>query len=58
MLKIGKVGVGTVGTSVCKILEDNKDIITARAGIELNVVSGVVNNLNKKIMYLSFTINW
>ena len=48
MLKIGIIGVGTVGTSVCQILEDNKDIITARAGVELNVVSGVVSNINKK----------
>ncbi len=48
MLKIGIIGVGTVGTSVCQILEDNKDIITARAGIELKPVSGVVNNLSKK----------
>jgi len=48
MLKIGIIGVGTVGTSVCQILEENKDIITARAGIELSVVSGIVNNLSKK----------
>ena len=48
MLNIGIIGVGTVGTSVCQILEDNKDIITARAGVQLNVVSGIVNNLNKK----------
>ena len=48
MLKIGIIGVGTVGTSVCQILEDNKDIITARAGIELVPVHGVVNNLSKK----------
>ena len=48
MLNIGIIGVGTVGTSVCQILEDNKDIITARAGAQLNVVSGIVNNLNKK----------
>ena len=48
MLNIGIIGVGTVGTSVCQILEENKDIITARAGVELNVVSGVVNNLSKK----------
>ncbi len=48
MLRIGIIGVGTVGTSVCQILEDNKDIITARAGVELKVVSGVVNNLSKK----------
>ncbi len=48
MLKIGIVGVGTVGTSVCQILEENKDIITARAGVELVATSGVVNNLSKK----------
>ena len=48
MLKIGIIGVGTVGTSVCKILEDNKDIIIARAGAELVPVAGVVNNLSKK----------
>ena len=48
MLKIGIVGVGTVGQSVCQILEDNKDIITARAGVEIIPVAGVVNNLSKK----------
>ena len=48
MLKIGIIGVGTVGQSVCQILEDNKDIITARAGVELVVTKGVVNNLSKK----------
>lgn len=48
MLNIGIVGVGTVGQSVCQILDDNKDIITARAGVELNVKSGVVNNLSKQ----------
>ena len=48
MLRIGIVGVGTVGQSVCQILEDNKDIITARAGIEITPVIGVVNNLSKK----------
>ncbi|MEA2019956.1 MAG: homoserine dehydrogenase [Campylobacterota bacterium] len=48
MLKIGIIGVGTVGTSVCQILEENKDIITARAGVEIVPISGVVNNLSKK----------
>jgi len=48
MIKIGIVGVGTVGESVVKILEDNKDIITARSGKEIVVKSGVVRNLNKK----------
>jgi homoserine dehydrogenase len=48
MLRVGIIGVGTVGTSVCQILEDNKDIITARAGIEISPVSGVVKDLSKK----------
>jgi homoserine dehydrogenase len=48
MLKLGIVGVGTVGQSVCQILEDNKDIITARAGVELKPTIGVVNNLTKE----------
>jgi homoserine dehydrogenase len=47
MLKVGIVGVGTVGASVCQILEDNKNIITARAGREIIPTIGVVNNLNK-----------
>lgn len=47
MLKIGIVGVGTVGTSVINILKENKDIIRARAGVELCVTRGVVRNMNK-----------
>jgi len=48
MIKIGIVGVGTVGKSVVKILEENKDIITARSGKEIVVKKGVVRNLDKK----------
>lgn len=48
MLKIGIVGVGTVGQSVVNILQDNKDIISARAGVEIVPAIGVVNNLSKK----------
>ena len=47
MLKVGVIGVGTVGTSVVNILKNSADIITARAGQEISVKSGVVNNLNK-----------
>ena len=47
MLKVGIIGVGTVGASVANILKDNKDIITARAGVEIEPVLGVVSNLNK-----------
>jgi homoserine dehydrogenase len=48
MVKIGIVGVGTVGESVVKILKDNKEIIKARSGKEIVVKSGVVKNLTKK----------
>jgi len=47
MVKIGILGVGTVGASVAKILEENGDIIEARAGKKIVVKSGVVKNLNK-----------
>lgn len=47
MIKVGIIGVGTVGTSVAQILKDNADVISARAGQEIVVKSGVVKNLNK-----------
>lgn len=47
MVKIGIVGVGTVGVSVAKILEENKDIIAARAGKKIEVLRGVAKNLSK-----------
>ena len=48
MIRVGVIGVGTVGSSVVRILEDNKAMITARAGDEIRVKSGVVRNLSKK----------
>jgi homoserine dehydrogenase len=48
MIKIGIIGVGTVGEAVVKNLEKNKEIIKARAGKEIKVVKGVVRNLSKK----------
>jgi homoserine dehydrogenase len=48
MLKVGIIGVGTVGTSVVQILEQNADIITARSGVDIIPVSGIVNDLSKK----------
>jgi homoserine dehydrogenase len=47
MIKVGVIGVGTVGTSVVNILKDNQDIISARAGESIEVKSGVVRNLSK-----------
>ena len=48
MLRVGIIGVGTVGTSVANILRDNKNIITARAGKEIVATIGVVSDLSKK----------
>ena len=47
MIKVGIIGVGTVGTSVAQILKDNADVISARAGQEIVVKRGVVKNLAK-----------
>jgi len=48
MVKIGILGVGTVGASVANILEENAEIIEARAGEKIVVKSGVVKNLSKE----------
>ncbi len=45
MLKIAIVGVGTVGQAVADLLEENRKVITARAGKEIRIVKGVVRNL-------------
>ena len=47
MVKIGIIGVGTVGASVANILEANADIIEARAGKRIVVKKGIVKNLSK-----------
>jgi len=47
VVKVGIIGVGTVGTSVAQILKDNADVISARAGQDIEVKSGVVKNLSK-----------
>ncbi len=48
MINVAIIGVGTVGQSVAKILKENKTLISARAGEEINVVKGVVKDLSKK----------
>jgi len=48
VVKIGILGVGTVGRSVAKILKENSDIIEARAGKKIVVELGVVRDLEKK----------
>jgi len=48
MIRVGIIGVGTVGSHVVKILQENEDIITARSGKRIVPVMGVVKNLSKK----------
>lgn len=47
MIKVGILGIGTVGTSVAKILEENGDIIEARSGKKIVVKTGVVKDLSR-----------
>lgn len=46
-LKIGLIGMGVVGSAVAKILQQNKDIITARTGVEIVVKRGIVRDIKK-----------
>ena len=48
MLRVGIIGVGTVGSSVVNILRDNENIITARAGEQIVPVVGVARNIENK----------
>jgi len=47
MLKVGIIGVGTVGASVAKILQENSDIIKARSGKEIVPIMGIVKDITK-----------
>jgi len=47
MVKVGIIGVGTVGSSVALILEKNREIISARAGKEISVKLGVVKDKSR-----------
>lgn len=48
MVNVAIIGVGTVGASVAKILEENQALISARAGQEIKVVKGVVRDMARK----------
>ena len=47
MVKVGILGVGTVGESVARILLENAELIEARAGKKIVPVLGAVRNLSK-----------
>ncbi|MEM7618382.1 MAG: homoserine dehydrogenase, partial [Pseudomonadota bacterium] len=46
-LRIGVAGLGTVGTGVIKILQNNQDIIRDRCGREIEIVAVSASNKNK-----------
>ncbi len=48
MIRVGIIGVGTVGESVANILQKNKALISARAGKEIVVVKGAVRTLDRE----------
>ncbi len=47
MIRVGVIGVGTVGRSVVEILQENGDIIAARSGEEIVVTRGVSRHVDK-----------
>ncbi len=47
MIRVGIIGVGTVGSHVVKILQENEDIITARSGKHIVPIIGVVRDKTK-----------
>ncbi len=50
-VNIGIVGYGVVGSSVVKILEKDKDLISQKSGFEINVKKVYTRNWNKKLKY-------
>ena len=47
MIRVGIIGVGTVGSNVVKILQENEDIITARSGKRIVPIMGIVRDISK-----------
>ncbi|WP_414043258.1 homoserine dehydrogenase [Macrococcus sp. EM39E] len=46
-LKIGLLGLGTVGTGVVKIIEENNEQIKEKLGTDISITAIGVNNMNK-----------
>lgn len=47
-IRVGLVGLGTVGTGVFKVLRDNRDLITKKVGQEIRVEKILVRNSDKE----------
>lgn len=53
MIKIGLLGLGTVGTGVVELLEQNRKLITQRLGEEIEIKRILIRNKDKKRTPLS-----
>ena len=52
-VRIGLVGLGTVGSGVYKVLRDNRDLITKKVGRELRIEKIlVINRYQEEILHL------
>jgi len=47
VIKVGMVGLGTVGTGVYRMLKENRDIITKKVGMEVRIVKILVRDREK-----------
>ena len=50
-VNVGIVGYGVVGNGVAKILEEEKDLIYKKSGVEINLKKVFTRNWNKKFTY-------
>lgn len=60
-LKIGIVGIGTVGSGVVHLLEKNRDIIIRKTGINIQIVCLCdlkIQEIKNKFPHLPCTTNW
>ncbi len=47
-MRVAILGLGTVGSEVANVLINNRRLITARSGVEITPVIGVVRDISKK----------
>ena len=50
-INIGIVGYGLVGSSVVKILDKDREIITQKSDLDINVKKVYTRNWNRKLLY-------
>jgi homoserine dehydrogenase len=58
VLRIGLLGSGTVGSGVAEILHRHQSLITARTGLQLQLVRVCVRNLDKTRSYTHPSVQW